>query len=60
MNLRAGPGVAYPTQGLLADGTPLAATGEAREVDGVLWRRFALADGRSGWIRDIDVLPAGR
>jgi len=60
VNLRAGPGVAYPTQGLLVDGTPLAATGEAREVDGVLWRRFALADGRSGWIRDIDVLPAGR
>jgi hypothetical protein len=57
VNLRSGPGTAYPTQGLLPSGTPLAATGETRVVAGVLWRRFALADGRDGWVRDSDVLP---
>ena len=57
VNLRAGPGAAYATLGLLPRGTPLAATGEQREVDGVLWRRFILADGRAGWVRDLDTLP---
>lgn len=57
VNLRTGPGVAFPTQGQLPNGTPLAATGETRVVSGVLWRCFALADGRTGWVRDSDVLP---
>ena len=60
VNLRAGPGVQYPTQGLLAPGTPLAATGESTRVAGVVWRRFTLADGRTGWVRDVDVVPAAR
>jgi hypothetical protein len=55
--LRAGPGVGFPSRGLLPRGTPLAATGEAAYAGGFLWRRFTLADGRSGWVRDIDVLP---
>jgi hypothetical protein len=49
-----------PTQGLLPTGTRLAATGATRTVGGVLWRQFALADGRSGWVRDLDVLPVAR
>jgi hypothetical protein len=60
VNLRAGPGVQYPTQGLLTPGTPLAATGESTMVAGVVWRRFTLADGRTGWVRDVDVVPAAR
>ena len=57
VNLRAGPGVAYPSRGVLAPGTLLAATGERQVVGGVLWRQFALPDGRVGWVRDVDVLP---
>jgi hypothetical protein len=57
VNLRSGPGVTFPTLGALRSGTPLAATGETRVVAGVLWRCFALADGRVGWVRDSDVLP---
>jgi len=57
VNLRGGPASTAPTQGLLPTGTRLAATGETRVVAGVLWRRFTLADGRTGWVRDLDVLP---
>ena len=56
VNLRSGPGIDYPTRGIVAAGAPLAATGERELVGGVLWRRFVLPDGRTGWIRDIDVL----
>jgi outer membrane biosynthesis protein TonB len=57
VNLRTGPGVTAPTQGLLPTGTRLAATGVTRSVAGILWRQFSLADGRTGWVRDLDVLP---
>jgi hypothetical protein len=58
VNLRAGPGVNYVSQGGLPPGTLLAATGRSAYAGGYLWREFALADGRRGWVRDIDVLPA--
>ena len=57
VNLRAGPGTDYPSLGALPFGTLLAATGESATVDGVLWRRFRLADGRAGWVRDLDTFP---
>ncbi|MDP9375936.1 MAG: DnaJ domain-containing protein [Chloroflexota bacterium] len=57
VNLRTGPGVDYPSQGALPTGTLLEATGETRTVNGVLWRRFVLADGRAGWVRDLDTFP---
>ncbi len=60
VNLRTGPASTAPTQGLLPTGTRLAATGATRTVGGVLWRQFALADGRSGWVRDVDVPPVAR
>lgn len=60
VNLRSGPGVNYPSRGLLQNGTLLAATGETSATGGVLWRRFALADGRTGWIRDLDTFPVNR
>ena len=40
--------------------TDPAATGATRLVAGVLWRHFTLADGRTGWVRDLDVLPVAR
>lgn len=58
VNLRSGPGAGYPSLGLLPTGTPLQATGETARVGGQLWRRFLLQDGRIGWVRDLDVLPA--
>lgn len=60
VNLRTGPGADFPSQGLLPTGTLLSATGETATVRGVLWRRFALQDGRIGWVRDLDTLPARR
>jgi hypothetical protein len=58
VNLRAGPGTNYAIVGdALRPGTLLAATGERTTAGGFLWRRFKLADGRSGWVRDVDVLP---
>jgi hypothetical protein len=58
VNLRAGPGAGFATLGALPPGTPLAATGESASAGGVRWRRFSLADGRAGWVREVDVLPA--
>lgn len=55
VNLRNGPGVAYPSLGLLPTDTLLQATGERMTVGGQLWRRFLLQDGRVGWVRDLDV-----
>ena len=55
VNLRSGPGVNYPSLGLLPTGTLLRATGETARVGGQLWRRFILEDGRVGWVRDLDV-----
>lgn len=55
VNLRAGPGTNYRSLGTLRTGTLLAATGETARPGGVLWRHFVLADGRDGWVRDIDV-----
>lgn len=60
VNLRAGPGTDYPSQGVLRTGTLLEATGEASMTGGVLWRRFALPDGRLGWVRDLDTFPVER
>lgn len=57
VNLRTGPGVTYGINGVVAPGTLLEAAGETATVNGVLWRRFYVSDGRIGWIRDIDVLP---
>jgi uncharacterized protein YraI len=57
VNLRSGPGTGFATLGSLAPGTLLAATGESATSGGYLWRRFRVADGRIGWVRDIDVLP---
>ncbi|MFN8513313.1 MAG: hypothetical protein U0232_01730 [Thermomicrobiales bacterium] len=58
VNLRAGPGTNFATVGpALAPGTLLAATGESANAGGYLWRRFEVADGRFGWVRDVDVLP---
>lgn len=59
VNFRAGPGTDYAIVTTLAPGTPLRATGETATADGVLWRQFVLADGRPGWVRDLDVVPAG-
>jgi len=58
VNLRNGPGAAYPSLGLLPTGTLLQATGERATVGGQLWRRFLLQDGRVGWVRDLDVFSA--
>jgi hypothetical protein len=58
VNLRSGPGAAYPSLGLLPTGTLLRATGEKVVVAGQLWRRFLLPDGRVGWVRDLDVFSA--
>jgi uncharacterized protein YgiM (DUF1202 family) len=60
VNLRSGPGADYLTQGSLAPGTLLAATGESGQAGGFLWRRFLVEDGRTGWVRDVDVLPVNR
>ena len=57
VNLRSGPGTGYGSLGLLPTGTPLRATGESADAGGQLWRRFVLADGRQGWVRDLDVFP---
>ncbi|HEY8601472.1 MAG TPA: DnaJ domain-containing protein [Thermomicrobiales bacterium] len=57
VNLRSGPGANYGSLGLLPTGTQLAATGQSQYSSGQLWRRFALRDGRVGWVRDLDVLP---
>ena len=57
VNLRSGPGTSYPSQGALPPSTLLAATGETATVNGVLWRRFRLEDGRIGWVRDLDTFP---
>lgn len=57
VNLRSGPGAGYRSLGLLPTGTQLAATGETAYSGGQLWRRFALRDGRVGWVRDLDVFP---
>lgn len=53
---RSGLGADTPTQGLVELGTLLDATGETSESGGLIWRHFALEDGRTGWIRDIDTL----
>ena len=58
VNLRNGPGAAYPSLGLLPTGTLLQATGATATAGGQLWRRFLLQDGRVGWVRDLDVLAA--
>lgn len=55
VNLRAGPGTGFASLGALSPGTLLRATGETAYSGGYLWRRFTLADGRTGWVRDIDV-----
>lgn len=57
VNFRAGPGTNFASLGALPQGTLLAATGEEQLVNGFLWRRFRLANGATGWVRDIDVLP---
>lgn len=57
VNLRSAPGTDSATLGLLAPGTLLEATGESSSSGGFLWRRFQLADGRIGWVRQADVLP---
>lgn len=57
VNLRNGPGTGYVSLGPLVPGTLLQATGEAVNAGGQLWRRFRLADGRVGWVRDVDVFP---
>jgi hypothetical protein len=57
VNFRTGPGIEYASQGGLPQGTLLAATGRSAYAGGYLWREFDLADGRRGWVRDIDVLP---
>ena len=57
VNFRAGPGTTYPSQGALAPGTRLAATGNAQTTDGALWIEFRLADGAMGWILAPYVAP---
>lgn len=57
VNFRAGPGTDYRVEGVLDPGTALSATGESAQQAGLLWRQFRLADGRVGWVRDIDVAP---
>jgi uncharacterized protein YraI len=56
VNLRAGPGTGFASLGAQSPGTLLRATGDRASSGGYVWRRFALADGRVGWVRDIDVL----
>ncbi len=56
VNLRSGPSANTASRGLLPRGTLLAATGETAYSGGQLWRQFRLEDGRSGWVRDLDVL----
>jgi serine/threonine protein kinase len=58
VNFRAGPGTDYPIETTLVPGTALHATGETTLVADILWRQFRLADGRLGWVRDLDVVPA--
>ena len=58
VNFRAGPGTDYPIETTLAPGAALHATGESTLVADILWRQFRLADGRLGWVRDLDVVPA--
>jgi hypothetical protein len=55
--LREGPSQNTPSLGLLPPGTLLEATGESEYMRGYTWRRFRLADGRVGWVRQVDVLP---
>ena len=55
VNLRTGPGLNFPSQGVLPKGTLLRATGETAYSGGLQWRRFALQDGLIGLVRDIDV-----
>jgi hypothetical protein len=57
VNFRAGPGTTYPSQGALAPGTRLAATGNAQTTDGALWLEFRLATGALGWILAPFVAP---
>lgn len=56
VNLRSGPGLNYQIVDVLNPGTLLQATGRSSAAAGQLWRQFTLADGRTGWVRDIDVL----
>ncbi|MGN6814244.1 MAG: protein kinase domain-containing protein [Thermomicrobiales bacterium] len=58
VNFRAGPGTDYPIVTTLTPGAALHATGESTLVADILWRQFRLTDGRLGWVRDLDVVPA--
>ncbi len=58
VNFRAGPGTDFAAQGALSPGTLLAATGNARTIDGVPWREFRIANGTIGWVRAQDVIGA--
>ena len=55
VNLRSGPGTEFPSQGFVEPGTLLTTIGETAVTAGVLWQRVQLADGRSGWIRDVNI-----
>lgn len=60
VNMRSGPGRSFDVVTPLDPGTPLQSTGERQpapdpEDTGLEWLEFETEDGRTGWIRSIDV-----
>lgn len=49
LNVRAGPGLAFPVLAVLRQGDGVALTGERGVADEYLWVEVVLADGRRGW-----------
>lgn len=57
VNFRAGPGTSAARVALLPPGTRLRFLNEQEQVGDILWMRFQLEQGETGWIRQIDVTP---
>jgi hypothetical protein len=49
LNLRTGPGTAYPVVTTVGAGAPLPSTGRTAEIDSTVWRELRLDDGSTVW-----------
>lgn len=59
VNFRSGPTTDSDVLQLLDAGTPMQSTGKKETDDGgTVWMEFKLQNGTSGWIREIDAIPA--
>mgnify|MGYP001263549221 CR=1 FL=1 len=59
VNFRSGPTTDSDVLQLLDAGTPMQSTGKKETDDGgTVWMEFKLQNGTTGWIREIDAIPA--